>query len=54
MSCYLCASILNDFKTKSTAYAYSSLMDLYDVHHVKAMPTNDTDYSCYIKAVEVV
>ena len=36
---------------------HSCLVAFYDAQlhiNTKAMPTNDTDYSCYIKSVELV
>ena len=47
-------------KVKVTVYtvlAYSYQVGFYDTHqyfNVNAMPINDTNYSCHIKAIKVL
>ena len=53
LSCYLCMSVLNCY---SNFTAYTKLVNPYRLVFMalikaKAMPTNHTDYSSYIKAV---
>ena len=41
-------------QTTYIAMAYSYYIGFYDRFQFKAMPTNDTDYSCHIKITEPV
>ena len=58
LSCYLCMSVLNCY---SNFTAYTKLVNLYRLvfmarikAKLKAMPTNHTDYSSYIKVVACI
>ena len=53
-SCYSSTTTFKDCYSELTAYtaiAYSVGLDLMTQINAKAMPTNNTDYSCHITAV---
>ena len=54
----LTIAVLNDCYSEVTAYAvlaYSYWDSFHDVYaDAYVTPTNDTDYSCHIKAIELI
>ena len=53
LSCYLTIAALNDCYSKATALAYSYWASFFMCMDAKVMPTDDTDYSCHIKLLNL-
>ena len=54
LSFYLTTAILSVRYSKVTAYTALAHFISHDAYGTKAMPTNNTDYSCHIKAIELI